>query len=123
MDLQKKSPVPTAIGHGAKDGVCGSKIAAPPANSNSAAAALPIVVAEWDRNSREVVRVSLDRFNGCNTIDVRTWYRAADGSPRPSKSGITLSIKHLPAMAAALAQALARAAELGLLGDGGGDGI
>jgi hypothetical protein len=33
--------------------------------------ALPIVVAEWKRNGREVIRVSLGKYQSNHTIDVR----------------------------------------------------
>ena len=76
--------------------------------------AFPIILAEWDRNAREVVRVALDCYNGRPTINARVWYRADDGL-QPSKSGITLTIKHLPALAEALAKAERHARELGLI--------
>jgi Transcriptional Coactivator p15 (PC4) len=79
--------------------------------------AFPIIIAERDRNSREVVRVALNHWNSRDTIDVRTWYRD-DGEVKPSKSGITLAVKHLSALAAAMAKALARAIELGLVEEG-----
>lgn len=79
---------------------------------------LPVLVRAWDRNAREVVRVALDKFNGRPTINVRVWYRDG-GDLKPSKSGITLSVKHIPALAESLNAALARAGELGLLDDGG----
>lgn len=82
--------------------------------------AFPLVIAEWDRNSREVVRVALDQYQGRHTINVRVWFRADDGDLRPGKSGMTLSVKHLPAMADALGKALERAIELGLIEDTGG---
>lgn len=78
----------------------------------------PIILAEWDRNAREVVRVALDCYNGRPTINARVWYRADDGL-QPSKSGITLTIKHLPALAEALAKAELHARELGLIEEGG----
>ena len=81
-------------------------------------AAFPIVIAEWSRNSREVVRVALDRYNGRHTINARAWY-SEDDVLEPDKTGITLAVKHLPALAAALGKALAKARELQLLGDGG----
>jgi hypothetical protein len=34
----------------------------------------PIVIAKWERNSRKVVRVALDRFNDRDTVNVRIWY-------------------------------------------------
>ncbi len=76
---------------------------------------LPITVAEWERNSREVVRVGLEHYNGRDTINVRVWYRDDDDMLKPGKTGITLALKHLPAMAAGLAAAMAKAEELGLL--------
>lgn len=43
----------------------------------SAAPAFPIIIAEWDRNSREIIRVALDRYKGRLTINARVWYRDA----------------------------------------------
>jgi len=75
----------------------------------------PIIIAEWPRNSRELVRVCLDRFNKCNTIDVRAWWRDSNSTFKPSRQGLTLAVKHLPALADALAQAFQRAQALGLV--------
>ncbi len=77
----------------------------------------PIIIAEWDRNAREVMRVALDYYNGRHTINARVWYHDDDGL-KPGKTGITLAVKHLPALADALAKAERRARELGLI-DGG----
>jgi hypothetical protein len=76
-----------------------------------------LVIAEWDRNAREVVRVALDQYNGRHTINVRVWYRDDDDVLKPSKSGITLAVKHLPALSDAMAQALAKARQLELIED------
>jgi hypothetical protein len=78
------------------------------------ATAFPLVIAEWDRNSREVVRVALDRYSGRHTINARVGYRDGD-QIKPGKSGIALGVKHLPALADAVAKALVQARELGLL--------
>jgi hypothetical protein len=75
-----------------------------------------LVVAEWDRNSREVVRVALDQFKRHRTVSARIWYRAGI-EIKLGKGGLTLGLKHLPALADALAKALAQARELGLLDD------
>lgn len=77
----------------------------------------PIIIAEWDRNAREVMRVALDQYNGRHTINVRVWYRDG-GELKPGKTGITLATKHLPALAEALVKAERRAHELGLLDEG-----
>jgi hypothetical protein len=79
----------------------------------------PITVAERDRNSREVVRVALDQCNGRHTVNARVWYHDDNDVLKPGKTGITLAVKHLPALAEALAKALMEARELGLLNDGG----
>ena len=78
----------------------------------------PITIAQWDHNAREVVRVALDLYNGRHTINARVWYRD-DDDLKPSKSGITLAVKHLPALADAIGDALDKARDLGLLHDGG----
>jgi hypothetical protein len=59
----------------------------------------PITILEWPRNEREVVRVSLETFNGRNMIDVRTWWPDSEGSWKPARGGLTLSIKHLRPLA------------------------
>jgi hypothetical protein len=79
----------------------------------------PIIIAEWARNSREVVRVALDQYNGRHTVNARVWYRDADDDLRPGKSGLALSIKHLPALADALQKAMREASTKGLLEFGG----
>ncbi|MGE0701412.1 MAG: transcriptional coactivator p15/PC4 family protein [Hyphomicrobiaceae bacterium] len=79
----------------------------------------PLVVAEWDRNAREVIRVALDQYNGHHTVNVRVWYRAGDVL-KPGKTGITVGVKHLAALAQASGKALERAIELGLVEDTGG---
>jgi Transcriptional Coactivator p15 (PC4) len=78
-------------------------------------ARLPIVVAEWDRNSREVIRLSLDRYNGRDTIDLRSWWRDSDGTLKPGRGGLTLAVHHLPALADGTVDALRRARALGLV--------
>ena len=75
----------------------------------------PVIIAEWQRNGRDVVRISLDRFNNRNTIDIRSWWRDSDGTFKPGRSGLTLAVTHLPALADGLADALQRARVLELL--------
>ena len=73
-----------------------------------------VIIAEFDRNSRERIRIALDEYRGINTVDVRVWYR--DGNElKPGKSGITTSVANLPALAAGLKLALDRARDLGLV--------
>jgi len=83
--------------------------------SDKPATVYPIVVAEWQRNSREIVRVALDSFNNRETIDIRSWWRDNEDNWRPGRGGLTLAVKHLPALAEGLAGALQRARALGLV--------
>ncbi len=77
---------------------------------------LPIIVAEFEKNGRERIRVTLDRYAGRDIVDVRTWY--TDGNTfKPGKSGISVAIKHLQPMADGLAAAVAKARALGLIDD------
>jgi hypothetical protein len=77
----------------------------------------PQIISEWDRNKREVIRVALDLFSGQHTVNVRVWYRDGD-AVKPSRTGLTLSVKHLAPLATALSLALDAAVEAGLI-DGG----
>ena len=55
-----------------------------------------IVVSEWERNQREVIRVTLAEYKGSPTVDVRTFYKNAKGEFRPTPKGLTISTDHLP---------------------------
>ena len=78
---------------------------------------LPFTAGEWPRNNREDVRVRLDLFKGRVIVDCRTWWRDEAGELRPGRGGLTLSVRHLPALAEALDMALAHATALGLLSE------
>ena len=73
-----------------------------------------IIVSTWPRNSRETVIVKLGEYQGNATIDVRTWNDDGDGL-KPGRSGITLAVRHLPALADAVGKALATATASGLI--------
>lgn len=63
------------------------------------------IVEEWPRKDGEVVRVTLDEYNGHPTIDVRTWWRDGKGDWRPGKSGFTIGRAHLDRLTDALVKA------------------
>jgi hypothetical protein len=65
----------------------------------------PIIVAEFARNSREVVRVLLDKYRGHDIVSIRTFYRNAAEEWLPGRSGMSMSIRHLPALVKALTEA------------------
>jgi len=80
-----------------------------------------ITVSEWWKNRRgESIRVTLATYGGRNLVDLRTWY-TREGGLKPGK-GFAAAIRHLPRLAAALAKAEAKAAELGLITDDDDDG-
>ena len=74
-----------------------------------------IVIAEWQINRRDRVRVSIEQFKGIDLINIRKWFEAEDGSLRPGKDGIALNVKHLPQLADAIVKALAETRERGLV--------
>jgi hypothetical protein len=58
------------------------------------------------------VRISIEQYKGIDLIDIRKWYSSnEDDAPGPSKAGIALNVKHLPALAEAVSKALAIAYE------------
>jgi hypothetical protein len=76
----------------------------------------PVVVAAIVAGPGEV-RITLDRFKGVPTVDVR-WFEPFTPAmvPMPTRKGVTLGVERLPELARALAEAEAKASELGLLG-------
>jgi hypothetical protein len=74
------------------------------------------IIDEWPRNARETIRVSLSEFNGTPTVDIRVWFNDGVSGMKPGRSGLTLSTKHLPKLAAALANALGEAQTQGAAG-------
>lgn len=113
MAPKNESPVPAATGSGAN----GRQAEQRDRHTHTAAIAgpqLPHVADEWAKNRRENVRITLDEYQGTPTIDIRTWW-FGDDALRPGRSGITLSVRHLPALAEGIAKALRDARELGLL--------
>ena len=81
---------------------------------------LPVIIAEWPRNSRETMRVQISRYQDREIFELRAYYTDAEGELKPTKSGITLSLKHLPNAAASLVEALNKVRALGLLQDESG---
>lgn len=73
-----------------------------------------VICAQFRRNKRESVKVSLANFRGTTTIDVRCWYTTDDGD-WPTRAGITISAKHLPELAAGINRALDEATARGLV--------
>lgn len=50
------------------------------------------VVASFEKNSREEVRISIDDFRGRKIINIRVYYRSESGTWSPGKQGLAISI-------------------------------
>lgn len=50
----------------------------------------PIEIAEFERNSKEVYKITLNEFNGKVLMDIRVWYRNAENQYAPGKKGVSL---------------------------------
>ena len=77
----------------------------------------PFVIAELTRNARERVRVALEEWHGQPRLDIRTTTRITEATDiwSPTKKGISLSVTLIPVLRQALADAEAKARELGLI--------
>lgn len=64
-----------------------------PAQAHAPVESGPLVVAEFAKNSRERVRVSLTLFKGVEYADIRVFWESESGTWLPSKKGITLSVE------------------------------
>ena len=61
------------------------------------------VIASFEKNSFEEVRISLTEFKGKELIDLRVYYRPDDGEEmRPTKKGITISPEKFPELKKAI---------------------
>jgi hypothetical protein len=86
------------------------------------------LVAAIRRNAHEEIRVTLGQWNGAGVFGIRAWFKADDGSMRPSKDGLTPRAVLLPELASALADAERQARRDGVLAEpepskaGGADG-
>ena len=77
-----------------------------------------IIVAEWAKNQRETLRIRLDTYQGRAIIDCRCWYEDS-GTLKPGRAGLTVSIRHLPALAEAFGRAAEIASASGLIAGNG----
>jgi Transcriptional Coactivator p15 (PC4) len=75
----------------------------------------PILIAEWPLSRGEVARVSIRSFKGTWLIDLRKWFEAADGEMRAGPKGISLSVKNLRRISAAMNEAIEVALSRGLI--------
>jgi hypothetical protein len=81
-----------------------------------------VVAKFWKSRRRDIaVVVAIGPYKEHNLISVREHVVGSDGIMRPSTRGVSLVVRRLPELAAALGKALAKAKALGLLPADGGD--
>jgi hypothetical protein len=49
-------------------------------------------IIEIEKNSREIIRISLSEFKGKKLIDLRVWYKDKEDEYKPSQKGLSLSV-------------------------------
>ena len=72
-------------------------------NEQSAQAA-PVVIAEFEKNKKEKVRVSFVEFQGHELLEVRAFYPASDGTMKPGK-GLCIQRAQITTLRKALQEA------------------
>lgn len=80
----------------------------------------PELIAQFQKNSTEIIKVHIKTWKGRRYIDFRIWYLenpAEPGSEIATKKGITLNVDHLEELKKAVDKALA-AVEVGEMGQG-----
>jgi hypothetical protein len=63
-----------------------------------------IVVAQFEKNKKEEVRISVGTFHGRRIINVRIYYKDDDGTWKPGKQGLALSVDRYKDLAGAILQ-------------------
>jgi hypothetical protein len=72
-------------------------------------------VAQFEKNSKEEIRVSIDDFRGTKLINIRVFYRSATGEWLPGKQGIAMKADLYRDLASAILQLGEALQEQGLL--------
>ena len=62
------------------------------------------LIAQFEKNATEVVRVSLTEFRGRKLIDLRVYYTDDEGEYRPTRKGISISVDGYPEFRNAIAR-------------------
>ena len=75
------------------------------------------LIAEFEKNSQEVIRVQLREFRGHQLLDVRVFYHPEEGGEvRPSKKGISVTAELVPQIRKAIEEGEKALREAGVLG-------
>jgi transcriptional coactivator p15 (PC4) len=61
-----------------------------------------IVVAQFEKNKKQEVRLSVENFHGKKLINIRVFYKDDDGAWKPGKQGLALSVDRYKDLAASI---------------------
>lgn len=61
-----------------------------------------VLISQFEKNKKEEVRISVDTFHGRKLINIRVYYRDEDGSMKPGKQGLALSVEQYKDIAGAI---------------------
>ncbi len=50
------------------------------------------IIADIEKNSKEIIRVEVSEFKGRELINLRIWFSNVDGEYRPTQKGVTIDI-------------------------------
>ncbi|GIX49138.1 MAG: hypothetical protein KatS3mg131_3349 [Candidatus Tectimicrobiota bacterium] len=60
------------------------------------------LIAQFEKNATEVVRVSLTEYRGHKLLDIRVYYSDDEGQYRPTRKGVSLAVGLYPELKKAL---------------------
>ena len=63
-----------------------------------------VVVAQFEKNKKEEVRLSVGTFHGRRIINVRVYYKDDDGTWKPGKQGLAVSVERYKDLAGSILQ-------------------
>jgi hypothetical protein len=60
------------------------------------------LIAQFEKNKKEEVRISVETFHGRQIINIRVYYKDDDGTFKPGKQGIAVTIDRYKDLAGAI---------------------
>ena len=74
-----------------------------------------VLVARFEKNKKEEVRVSISTFHGKKLINLRVFYKDDDGNMKPGKQGLAVSTELYKELAGAIIELGQHLKEKGML--------
>lgn len=50
------------------------------------------IIADIEKNNKEIIRVEVSEFKGRELINLRIWFYSFDGEYRPTQKGVTIDV-------------------------------